>query len=246
MIVVKRVLLISLLITSLFSCDNKFPDYEKKDKDVYMRLLAFEESSKVFDESRYVNATIEVVGSDGLLYKRYKEDIIDLKNNEFSFLIQYLKEGDSCIFKVSKDKIIAEFKPVRFNKITTDFVDVRIRVHQYYKQLEYLSEKEDKEMLEQVILKKYLEEFEAEFKQGVYVKQITKGKGEGIQKGDIITIGYTGYFVNRLEFDKIYGSTAFTFTYGTSGQVIKGLDIAIKSMRDGEKSKIIIPSQLAF
>ena len=101
-------------------------------------------------------------------------------------------------------------------------------------------------MLAQVILKKYLEEFEAEFKQGVYVKQITKGKGEGIQKGDIITIGYTGFFVNRLEFDNISGSTAFTFAYGTSGQVIKGLDIAIKSMRDGEKSKIIIPSHLAF
>ena len=129
---------------------------------------------------------------------------------------------------------------------TFDFVDVRIRVHQYYKQSEYLSEKEDKEMLEQVLLKKYLEEYEAEFNQGVYMKQITKGKGKKIQKGDDITIAYTGFFLNRLEFDKISEATAFKFTYGTAGQVIKGLDIAIKSMRDGEKSKIIIPSHLAF
>ncbi|PJB13827.1 MAG: peptidylprolyl isomerase, partial [Flavobacteriales bacterium CG_4_9_14_3_um_filter_32_8] len=34
--------------------------------------------------------------------------------------------------------------------------------------------------------------------------------------------------------------------YGSPDQVIKGLEIAINGMKKGEKSKIIIPSQLAF
>jgi len=101
-------------------------------------------------------------------------------------------------------------------------------------------------MIEQLVLKKYIKETKAQFQNGIYVEQLHTGKGKKVDNDDVVTIAYKGYFINRLEFDNISGSTAFTFTYGTPDQVIKGLEMAIKGMKKGEKSKIIIPSQLAF
>jgi FKBP-type peptidyl-prolyl cis-trans isomerase len=213
-----------------------------------MKLLSFEDGNKVFEAAENAIVSIEINDDKGVLYKHYKEDPINLENNEFIFLLQHLKEGDSCNFKVSTERIVEEFKPVNFNQTKSEFLDVTIKVHQYLTKGEYLSQRQgyDKEMMEQLLLTKYLNEFDTKSKQGIYMEQLSKGKGESIKSGDVITIAYKGYFINRLEFDQISGSTAFTFTYGTPGQVIKGLDIAINGMKKGEKSKIIIPSQLAF
>jgi FKBP-type peptidyl-prolyl cis-trans isomerase FkpA len=217
-----------------------------------MKLISFDDDDDDDDEffNNADNAIVSIVINDesGVLYKHYKEDPVNLENNNFIFLIKHLKEGDSCSFKISTEKIIEEFKPVKFNETKSEFLDVNIKVHQYLTTGEYLSQKQgyDKEMMEQLILTKYLTEYTTKLKQGVYVEKLIEGEGETIKKGDIITIAYKGYFVNRLEFDKIGGKTAFTFTYGTPGQVIKGLGIAINGMKKGEKSKIIIPSQLAF
>lgn len=215
---------------------------------MYMKLLSFSEGDKKIKEAKYVAASIEITGNEGLLYKRYREDVINVASKDFTFLIQHLSEGDSCSFMVSTSRIVNEFKPNIFNKTTSDFVEVSIKIHQYYTNDEYLNQNKavDVEMMEQLILTKYLEEFEVKSLQGIYIQQLAKGKGKKIKKGDIITISYKGYFTNRLEFDNISGSTAFTFAYGTPGQVIKGLNLAIKGMKKGEKSKIIIPSQLAF
>ncbi|MBL4593548.1 MAG: FKBP-type peptidyl-prolyl cis-trans isomerase [Flavobacteriales bacterium] len=244
----KRIVIISLLAVALFSCENKFPDYTQKEDDVYLKLLSFEESNKSSELADHAIVSVEITGEEGLLYKHYKADVVSLKNNELTFLIQYLKEGDSCSFMVSKEKIIEEFKPITFNETTSKFVEVNIKVHQFFTKGEYLSQRQayDKEMMEQLLLTKYLEEVNTKFHQGIYTEQLTNGEGKKVANGDVITISYKGYFINRLEFDKISGATAFTFTYGTPGQVIKGLDIAIKGMKKGEKSKIIIPSQLAF
>ena len=246
--VLRRIVLISLVFITLFSCDNKFPDYTEQEEDVYMKLLSFEDGNKTFSEADNVIVSIEVKDAEDLLYKHYKEDVINLANNEFRFLLQYLKQGDSARFMVATKRIREEFKPVNFNETKSEFLEVTIKVHEYLTKGEYLSQKHgyDKEMMEQLILTKYLNELNTTLKQGIYIEKLVEGKGESLKQGDVITIAYKGYFINRLEFDKISGATAFTFTYGTPGQVIEGLNIAIKGMKKGEKSKIIIPSQLAF
>ena len=213
-----------------------------------MKLLSFDEEDISFEGRDHAVASIRIYGEEGLLYRRYKEDVINLTNNEFQFLFKYLNEGDSCNFLVSKTRIKQEFAPISFNETNSEFVEVTIKVHQYLSRGEYLSQNlgYDKEMMEQLILKKYLEEVDAKPYHGIYKEQITKGTGKEIEKGDEVTVHYKGCFISRLEFDNTYKRNAFTFTYGTPGQVIKGLDIAIKGMKKGEKSKIIIPSQLAF
>ena len=213
-----------------------------------MKLLSFEEGNKTAKEATHVAVTIEIYDKSSLLYKRYKEEVVELENYELTFLIQQLKEGDSCNFMVPSSKIITAFKSTFFNETVPEYVEVAIKVHRYLTKAAYSTEKKvaDKEMIEQLILTEYLKEVNATAYKGIYIEQLEEGQGGKVKKGSIITIAYRGCFVNRLEFDKISEATEFTFRYGSTGQVIEGLDIAINGMKKGEKSKIIISSQLAF
>ncbi len=210
--------------------------------------MSFEEGENSNSGAEYTSVSVTIKDSEQLIYKQYKEDVTLLKGNKISFLFKHLNEGDSAFFKVSIDRISKELKPLSFRKFNSDFVDVTIKIHKHYTKAEYadINNGDDKEMMEQLLLNKYLEDVKAENQNGIYKEVLNRGLGEVVKKGDKIKVAYKGYFINRLEFDQVSGATAFTFKYGTPGQVIKGLDIAIKSMREGEKSKIIIPSQLAF
>nr|MBA3902022.1 FKBP-type peptidyl-prolyl cis-trans isomerase [Bacteroidota bacterium] len=57
-------------------------------------------------------------------------------------------------------------------------------------------------------------------------------------------VKYTGYLLDGTMFDQ--EDIPFTFNLDAEGQVIPGLEIAIKRMKKGGKAKIIIPSHLAF
>ena len=237
-----------LVVIFLFSCENKFPDYLKIEEDIYLKLISFEGSNKGIEDAKYCAVSITIKEGDKVIFRQYKEDVFLIGKNNFSFLLKNLNKGDSAILKVRTSRISEVLSPLLIESTTTDFVEVVIKIHNYYSDSEYLESKNefDEEMIEQLLLSKYIEEVGTKMGKGICKKVLVKGAGETVKKEDRITIAYKGYFINRLKFDEISGSTAFTFKYGTPGQVIKGLEIAIKSMREGEKSKIIIPSQLAF
>uniref|UniRef100_A0A6Q2XF21 peptidylprolyl isomerase n=1 Tax=Esox lucius TaxID=8010 RepID=A0A6Q2XF21_ESOLU len=66
------------------------------------------------------------------------------------------------------------------------------------------------------------------------------------RKGDVLNMHYTGKLEDGTEFDSsIPRNQPFTFTLGT-GQVIKGWDQGLLGMCEGEKRKLVIPSQLFY
>ena len=232
----------------LVSCENKFPDYLKVEEDVYLKLVSFDEGDERFENEGYSSVSIDVRDNEKLIYKQYKEDVVLNSDHQFFFLMKNLNEGDSAIFKVSAKRISKTLSPYKIESTANEFFEVIVKIHKYYTATEYLELKKqvDKEMLEQVLLNTYLGEVNAEKKEGIFKEVLVEGEGELAKKGDEITISYKGFFINRLQFDEISGITSFAFVYGNQGQVIDGLNLAIKSMREREKSKIIIPSQLAF
>jgi FKBP-type peptidyl-prolyl cis-trans isomerase FkpA len=243
----KKLVLISFLITLFFSCENKFPDYIDKGNGIYLKILSFDNDEKKFEEGIYSRADITIKSSGKVIYKHYTSNIIEPDNKDFNQLFSFLNEGDSASFMITPSNIGNKY----LGNSKTEYLEVLIKIHQYYTQEEYLliQQKEDEEMNEQLLLVNYLKEFnlsEKDIRNGIYVKKLQKGEGKKIKNGDLISISYKGSFINRLEFDNNYKDSVFTFTYGTPGQVIKGLEIALNGMRKGEKSKIIIPSQLAF
>jgi len=66
------------------------------------------------------------------------------------------------------------------------------------------------------------------------------------KKGDSLQMHYTGKLEDGTEFDSsIPRGDPFTFTLGT-GQVIKGWDQGLIGMCEGEKRKLVIPSDLGY
>jgi len=66
------------------------------------------------------------------------------------------------------------------------------------------------------------------------------------KRGDRLQMHYTGTLEDGTEFDSsIPRGEPFTFTLG-SGQVIKGWDQGLIGMCEGEKRKLVIPSDLGY
>jgi len=81
---------------------------------------------------------------------------------------------------------------------------------------------------------------------GLKKKIITEGTGPLAQTGKKVWVNYIGTFENGTEFDSsIKRNQPFTFDLG-AGQVIKGWDLGVASMKQGEKAMFKIESNYAY
>ena len=83
-------------------------------------------------------------------------------------------------------------------------------------------------------------------KSGLGVIDIVEGTGAAPKSGDKVTVHYTGYLTSGKKFDSsVDRNSPFTFVIGY-GQVIKGWDEGVASMKIGGKRKLIIPAELGY
>jgi peptidylprolyl isomerase len=80
---------------------------------------------------------------------------------------------------------------------------------------------------------------------GLKYVDLLVGKGPAPKDGDTVLVHYTGRFTNGKVFDTSVGKQPFHFVLGR-GQVIKGWDEGVASMRVGGKRKLIVPPALAY
>ena len=79
----------------------------------------------------------------------------------------------------------------------------------------------------------------------VFKKVTREGNGNFPPSGKRVTVEYKGYFKDGSVFDQSYGRKPFVFEVGV-GQVIKGWDLGVLSMRKGEKATFYIKSDYAY
>ncbi|KAJ8045787.1 Peptidyl-prolyl cis-trans isomerase FKBP2 [Holothuria leucospilota] len=78
------------------------------------------------------------------------------------------------------------------------------------------------------------------------VKKKVENCSRRSRNGDRLSMHYTGTLENGEEFDSsIPRGEPFVFTLG-SGQVIKGWEQGLLNMCEGEKRKLVIPSDLGY
>jgi peptidylprolyl isomerase len=81
---------------------------------------------------------------------------------------------------------------------------------------------------------------------GLQYVEIAEGKGETPAKGQTVSVHYTGTLENGKKFDSSRDrNQAFEFQIG-EGQVIKGWDEGLSTMKIGGRRKLIIPAELGY
>lgn len=81
---------------------------------------------------------------------------------------------------------------------------------------------------------------------GLRYSVLKKGTGPSPKKGQNVVVHYTGWLKDGTKFDSsVDRGQPFSFRVGI-GQVIRGWDEGVLSMKVGEKRKFTIPPKLAY
>lgn len=82
---------------------------------------------------------------------------------------------------------------------------------------------------------------------GVFTQDQVVGTGATIVAGDSVSVGYTGWLPNGVQFDtNLPNGTPFRFRLGADRSAVVGFQDGVIGMRVGGTRRIIIPSPLAY
>jgi FKBP-type peptidyl-prolyl cis-trans isomerase len=78
---------------------------------------------------------------------------------------------------------------------------------------------------------------------GTYYARLQEGPGSAIQNGQKVNFKYRGRFIDGREFAKANSTSSLTMG---QGRTIKGVEEAVRDMKQGEKGVIFVPSNQAY
>ena len=267
--VFRFVVLWVLCILFYTSCsDSRYADFTKTKGGLYYKLLDVGEGTYKAMPGDYVTAQISMrTERDSVLFDTRKiglEGAITFilqdaeYDKDYREGFQYLSEGDSAEFITDAYTIFIR----KNHSQVPGGMTLESAVHVGAKILSIRTPEEHaKDVLEEnkkseqgeFDEKKTIEEFLAgnsiqsePIANGMYYIKIREGKGPAPDSGRVALVNYRGYFLNGRCFDSNYETQPFEYTLGAEEQMIRGLELGIRRMHEGEKAKFIIPSHLAF
>jgi FKBP-type peptidyl-prolyl cis-trans isomerase FkpA len=230
------------------SCSSgPFPGYTNAGDGFYIHLIQFGDNSRKIKEGDIVTIDFAQFGEDGKIdnsdprvpsFGRISQ-VINAEGNNGQFMDQVasLSLGDSAsIIRSSEGKMRSRME-VRILNVQTKA--------EYEARQKHLAEVGDIE--ENQKLKRYLADNKITIEpvdNGLYLIPVAEGKGDSVKAGKVVTISYKGYFLDGRQFDGT--KDPLEFPYSSEMQVLEGIHKALSRMKQGDKSKIIIPSHFAF
>lgn len=81
---------------------------------------------------------------------------------------------------------------------------------------------------------------------GLQYEELLEGNGASPQAGQLVSVHYTGWLTDGTKFDSsVDRGQPFQFSIG-QGQVIRGWDEGVLTMKIGGKRKLTIPPELGY
>ncbi len=78
------------------------------------------------------------------------------------------------------------------------------------------------------------------------IEELAEGTGRQAAKGDTVAVHYTGWLTDGTQFDSsIERGEPIEYVCGV-GMVIPGWDMGVVGMREGQKRRLTIPSELGY
>jgi FKBP-type peptidyl-prolyl cis-trans isomerase len=81
---------------------------------------------------------------------------------------------------------------------------------------------------------------------GLQVTELVEGKGELPEKGDILELHYTGWYLDGKKFDSTDKLSDPAKVLFGRGDLLPGLEEGVSTMRKGGKRILVLPPELAF
>lgn len=262
MYTIKNLVLFLLATTILASCGKV--TYRKTPGGMPYQLYKGSDTQKVF-AGNILKMHLSYKVKDSVYFNSFGKIPVympvghESQPYDISEILSSLKIGDSIIATQMLDTFIKrnptgippDFK--KGDRIVTVLKVLGIFENDSTAQADEEMEKKNFLAVEITTLEKYLKEKNISVEKtssGAFIQMIEPGTGNPIDSGNYVSVNYTGTTLNGIKFDSNTDS-AFNHVgpYGfivSTGQMIKGFDEAVASMKMGASAKVYIPSMLAY
>jgi FKBP-type peptidyl-prolyl cis-trans isomerase len=250
-------IILMVAFTSL-ACSSKYPGFDQSPTGLYYKMYSVSKDTAkpktgdfVYMNMRY---TAKVKGVDTVLFNskvqmngepvRFQLPPSDFKGDLYEG-IRMLSAGDSAIFIINADSLFVKTFKMGHRP---PMIDSNSVLH-FYVHLVSFASPEKMKADEETALKKYIEDNKitaAPTASGIYIIETQAGQGAKIDSGVYVKINFK---VSSIDGKQIFSSfdrpEPIRFQYGQRFDT-PGIDEAIGTMKKGTKSKVIVPSKMAF
>jgi FKBP-type peptidyl-prolyl cis-trans isomerase len=253
---------IGLAVLLYALCFNAIAQYTSLTSQLQYRICTAGSSAKRVTTGCYVylRVTGAAEGEAAAFSERYWLRIDDMpRQNSLHRGLTKLKLGDSAEFVLPYRLVLAcmvnlpRIKSIEAKDQMTLGVKV-LKIEDKNVMFSADGEKfgKQQEQQQQYFMKKYFKDNSAQFELqkrngNIYKRTLRSGNGKQLAKyGDVAFINYTGRFLNGMRFDNTPKNEPFRYVQGMQFQMIKGIEMILKTMSEGERAQLVIPSGLAF
>ncbi len=257
----RNLYLITLFLVLFSACKKQeiFPGYREINGNYYALVGVGDKMVKPHINDLIVADLKYMTLHDSVFFsgvRKFKLTIPDYPGSIDEMFIRF-SQGDSALMIVDTKRFfekdlqidVPEFlKSQRFFKIQCRIVKVESRKQYLEEKTRFLSWLVGQKQFEKANLEIFLNMLtKYEKKKDLYKVDLINGEGDFVKVGDTLVVNYEGHFLDGKMFDSTWKrNQPFEFVYGTEMQVIQGLEIALRTMKEKERALFVMPSEMAF